>query len=63
MAENKNYINGKWTSSSGGTYDQCNPADLTEVTGQPADPAVLLRISYWQVKVRGDGTGPAHAVD
>lgn len=34
MPENGNYINGKWTASSGGTYDQCNPANLTEVTGQ-----------------------------
>ena len=35
MAEiHKNYVNGQWTASKGGqTYEQLNPADLTEVTG------------------------------
>lgn len=35
MAEiHKNYINGQWAASSGKqTYEQLNPADLTEVTG------------------------------
>ena len=33
-AVHKNYINGQWVTSKGGqTYEQHNPADLTEVTG------------------------------
>jgi hypothetical protein len=29
-----NYVNSKWVASNGGqTYEQRNPADLTEVTG------------------------------
>ena len=29
----KNFINGKWVESTGGTYEHRNPADLSEITG------------------------------
>jgi len=41
MAENKNYINGKWKkSNSGSTYQQFDPADLTVVTGSWAKSTI-----------------------